>query len=219
MADEPVGDVKSGGGAGTPTISAESYPRMSDQVSGDESGIVPQNARPAEWPKKIRMLTAAELDRLTIDNSGRFYWDGQLVNYETRALLTDSKPASLEQSLDILDRAAHELRERKAPAPIEGAPLPQMIGDTADSYRDDATHLSRALSIPHVTRVAEPVRLTLTRLQSFGLVVAIVCITLGAVGVAASGLVAAHQWGCRTGMIEAACPAPPPAPQRPDIPA
>jgi hypothetical protein len=50
-------------------MSAEQY----TEVGGDESGIVPpQSSRPPEWPKKIRTLTAAELDRLTIDSSGRF---------------------------------------------------------------------------------------------------------------------------------------------------
>ena len=50
-------------------MSTDPYP----EVSGDESGIVPpQSARASEWPKKLRTLTAAELDRLTIDDSGRF---------------------------------------------------------------------------------------------------------------------------------------------------
>jgi hypothetical protein len=216
MADESVGGVKSDGGAESSAVSAEPYP----EVSGDESGIVPpQNDRPTEWPKKIRTLTAAELDRLTIDSSGRFYWDGKLVNYETRTLgATDATPVSLEQSLDILERAAHEFSERKVPVPIEGAQLPRMA--EAGSHRDHAAHLAEALAAPHVIRTTEQVRLTLTGLQSFGLAFAILGIALGAFGVAASGLVAAHQWGCRTGMIQAACPAPPPpAPQPPDIPA
>src|SRR5262245_20232707 len=53
------------------------------EVTADESGIGPQQGnRPPDWPKKIRTLTATELDRLTIDSAGRFYWDGRLVNYE-----------------------------------------------------------------------------------------------------------------------------------------
>ena len=49
-------------------MSTDPYP----EVSVDESGIVPpQGARTSEWPKKLRTLTAAELDRLTIDDSGR----------------------------------------------------------------------------------------------------------------------------------------------------
>ncbi len=60
-------------------MSTDQYPEVSD----DDAGIVPpQSGRGAEWPKKIRTLTAAELDRLTIDAAGRFYWDGRLVNYE-----------------------------------------------------------------------------------------------------------------------------------------
>ena len=45
--------------------STEPYP----EVTADESGIVPhQSSRAPEWPKKIRTLTATELDRLTIDS-------------------------------------------------------------------------------------------------------------------------------------------------------
>ena len=47
--------------------STEPYP----EVNVDESGIVPaQTGRAPEWPKKIRTLTATELDRLTIDDTG-----------------------------------------------------------------------------------------------------------------------------------------------------
>src|SRR6185503_8693778 len=97
-------------------MSTDPYP----EVSVDESGIVPpQGARAPEWPKKLRTLTAAELDRLTIDNSGRFYWDGKLVNYDSQPKqLTDNN--SLDRSMDILDRASYELGGRKMPATIEG---------------------------------------------------------------------------------------------------
>ena len=90
-------------------MSTDPYP----EVSVDESGIVPpQGARASEWPKKLRTLTAAELDRLTIDNSGRFYWDGKLVNYDTRTKqLTDQNSNSLDRSMDIIDRAS--LRARR----------------------------------------------------------------------------------------------------------
>src|SRR5689334_8447840 len=99
-------------------MSTDPYP----EVSVDESGIVPpQGARTSEWPKKLRTLTAAELDRLTIDNSGRFYWDGKLVNYDTSPKqLSDKTSESLDRSLDILDRASYELGGRKTPATIEG---------------------------------------------------------------------------------------------------
>src|ERR1041385_1280693 len=100
-------------------MSTEPYP----EVSGDESGIVPpQSARTSEWPKKLRTLTAAELDRLTIDNSGRFYWDGKLVNYDTgtKQLTDKTSSESLEHSMDILDRATRDLTSRKTPTTIEG---------------------------------------------------------------------------------------------------
>src|SRR4030081_3759067 len=99
-------------------MSTDPYP----EVSVDESGIVPpQGARPSEWPKKLRTLTAAELDRLTIDNSGRFYWDGKLVKYDPGAKHPPEKtPESLEPSMDIPDRASRDLGGRKSPATIEG---------------------------------------------------------------------------------------------------
>src|SRR3954452_25462415 len=99
-------------------MSTDPYP----EVSVDESGIVPpQGARPSEWPKKLRTLTAAELDRLTIDDSGRFYWDGKLVSYDTQTKqLTDQNSDSLDRSLDMLDRASFDLGGGKTPATIEG---------------------------------------------------------------------------------------------------
>ena len=196
-------------------MSAEPY----TDVSGDESGIVPpQSSRPPEWPKKIRTLTAAELDRLTIDSSGRFYWDGKLVNYEA------PKPKGapddlLDRSMDILDRAAHELGEHPVPAPIEGGE-PSPAGDYAVVGHDHAASLAEALAAQPSIRITEQARLTLTRWQSFALTLAIIGIAIGSFGVAASGFVAAHEWGCRTGMIRSACPPPPsPPPRRPDIPA
>src|SRR5688500_16982564 len=105
---------------------------MSDpypEVTVDESGIVPpQSGRNPDWPKKIRTLTAAELDRLTIDSAGRFSSDGELVNYEPpqqpKPAEAATPPESLDRNaLDILDRAAYDLGERKVPEPIEGAEL------------------------------------------------------------------------------------------------
>src|ERR1044072_6792021 len=98
-------------------MSTDPYP----EVRGDESGIVPpQNTRPPEWPKKLRTLTAAELDRLPVDNGGRFYWDGKLVDYGTDAKPQADRTAdSLTRSLDILDRASYDLGGRKMTT-IEG---------------------------------------------------------------------------------------------------
>jgi hypothetical protein len=108
-------------------MSAE-YPEVSD----DDAGIVPpQGGRGAEWPKKIRTLTAAELDRLTIDAAGRFYWDGRIVNYEPPAPpkpVVEEMPAedpsvdALDRSaMEILDRAAFELSDRTPVEPLEGS--------------------------------------------------------------------------------------------------
>src|SRR5512142_3239649 len=110
-------------------MSTEPYP----EPNVDESGIGPQQTQQhgPEWPKKIRTLTASELDRLTIDSSGRFYWDGKLVNYEPPEARAGLSAESREQSaLDMLDRAVHDLGDNKPPSPIEGATLPGLHSST-----------------------------------------------------------------------------------------
>ena len=71
-------------------------------------------------------LTAAELDRLTIDAAGRFYWDGRLVNYEppvppkppVEEKRVDNSMDALDRSaMELLDRAALELSDRKTTDP------------------------------------------------------------------------------------------------------
>ncbi|HXF87042.1 MAG TPA: hypothetical protein VNK48_01650 [Xanthobacteraceae bacterium] len=62
-------------------------------------------------------------------------------------------------------------------------------------------------------------RLTLTRWQSAGLTVAIAALVVGALGMAASGWVAAYHWSCRTGFATTYCtPASTPVPQAPALP-
>src|SRR5260221_14494166 len=105
-------------------MSTEPYP----EVNVDESGIVPPQAgRSPEWPKKIRTLTATELDRLTIDDTGRFYWDGKLVNYEPRDFKSPSdKPSEsvhsspdVHSSHDVADRDPYGFHDAKAHEPAE----------------------------------------------------------------------------------------------------
>jgi hypothetical protein len=211
-------------------MSNEPYP----EVTGDESAIVPpQGGRAPEWPKKIRTLTAAELDRLTIDSAGRFYWDNKLVNYEL-----SPKPGELEQTsphaadrsaMDIIDRAVQELGDHRKPSPIEGATLPklgsgelQAVDLDAARQSADLAQLAQLESVISAVRIPERLRLTLTRWQALGAVIVVLGIAIGATGVAAYGLVAAHDWACRIGAVSTHCPAPPaPPPRVPrvDIPA
>src|SRR6266702_192213 len=120
-------------------MSTERYP----EVNVDESGIVPPQAgRSPEWPKKIRTLTATELDRLTIDDSGRFYWDGKLVNYEPRDFKSSSdKPSDppARSSTDVAERDPYGFHEAKSQEPLEGAELDQSdhSHDRAVAHRDD----------------------------------------------------------------------------------
>jgi hypothetical protein len=226
-------------------MSTDSYPEVSVD---DESGIGPsQTARPAEWPKKIRTLTAAELDRLTIDHNGRFYWDGKLVNYEPPQSRPQDEKASESHdttSIDTLDRPDYDIGDHRTPEPIEGAEIPGSA--EARARREDmravdldalATPAAAAASAVE-TRALEPraaegariasaiqttdrLRLSLSRWQSLGAIIVVLWVMIGATGMAAYGLVVAHDWGCRIGLITNYCPASPMTkpPVRPDIPA
>ena len=206
-------------------MSTDPYP----EVSVDESGIVPpQGARPSEWPKKLRTLTAAELDRLTIDNSGRFYWDGKLVNYDTGTKqITDKTSESLEHSMDLLDRASRDLGARKSPTTIEGQ-LAEPAGSSGEPGAVDldvvrakgAAAVADALAPPPpAIRTADHTRLKLSRGQTAGAVIVVLAIAIGAIGMATYGYVAARDWGCKTGAFQSGCPAPNVPPPRADIPA
>ncbi len=206
-------------------MSTDPYP----EVSVDESGIVPpQGARPSEWPKKLRTLTAAELDRLTIDNSGRFYWDGKLVNYDTGTKqLTDKTSESLEHSMDLLDRASRDLGARKSPTTIEGQ-LAEPAGSSDEPGAVDldvvrargAAAVADALAPPPpAIRTTDHTRLKLSRGQTAGAVIVVLAIAIGAIGMATYGYVAARDWGCKTGAFQNGCPAVNVPPPRADIPA
>lgn len=202
-------------------MSPDPYP----EVSGDESGIVPpQSTRPSEWPKKLRTLTAAELDRLTIDNTGRFYWDGKLVSYDSGSKQVTSKSSdTFDRSMDLLDRTSSDFGGSKSPATIEGE-LARLDALSRESRAVDL-NVSRAKevetdSVAHIVRGNDQRRLTLSNWQTAGAVIAVVCIVIGAFGMATYGYVAAREWGCKTGTFQSGCPAvqaQPPA--RPDIPA
>jgi hypothetical protein len=208
-------------------MSTDPYP----EVTVDESGLVPpQGARTSEWPKKLRTLTAAELDRLTIDNSGRFYWDGKLVSYDTQQKqLTDQNSNSLDRSMDIIDRATYELGGSKTPATIEGeltpAEAPSAPSDRAQAVDLDvvraevAAALAEATPAPAVTTTIEQKHLTLSGWQKFGALIVVLGIAVGAFGMATYGYVAARDWGCKTGAFQKGCPVEKAAPQRADIPA
>jgi hypothetical protein len=207
-------------------MSTEPYP----EVSVDESGIVPpQAARPSEWPKKLRTLTAAELDRLTIDNSGRFYWDGKLVNYDTgtKQLTDKTSSESLEQSMDLLDRATRDLAGHKSPATIEGRLAEPAAFDDEPGVVDlnvvrarGAAAVADALAPPPpASHTADHTRLRLSRGQTAGAVIVVLAIAIGAIGMATYGYVAARDWGCKTGAFQSGCPAVNVPSPRADIPA
>jgi hypothetical protein len=211
-------------------------------TTGDESGIVPpQSNRAPDWPKKIRTLTATELDRLTIDSAGRFYWDGRLVNYEppqpakSAASQTDRTPVEAEPSV-------YGNEDHKTPDPIEGADLDRPVDTQSQAlaHRDEHIHdlddvratrtlhhhsatggeISDVVATP-IVNIPDRMRISMTRWQSLGAIIVVLCALLVSLGVAALGLATAHEWGCRTGVIQTHCPGTPgggPA-ARTDIPA
>jgi hypothetical protein len=214
------------------------------ELSGEDSALVPQNTPKAEWPKKIRALTATELDRLAIDAEGRFYWDSKLVNYHVR------QPTGI-SAVDAFDRAAFEIIDRAAlvrqSSPSDGTgPSSDSVKVTsgADMKLTGQSRLSALVApasdlrkpetrqadyqpaeqprfIAPTIRLPQKMRVTLSGSQSLGLFVVITAFLLGAAGVAAQGWVAAHDWSCRTGLIVKYCgkaPASTPA-ARPDFPA
>jgi hypothetical protein len=199
----------------------ETYP----EVGGEESGLVPPQGHKGEWPKKIRTLTAVELDRLTIDGDGRFYWDGRLVNYEAQR--QEARPADLD-ALAILDRAAVELSGQP-----QGAGDPQAYGDAPaveQHYQPVTVAPAAAVQAAPVAMPAlapayvrpDKVRISLSPLQAIGAFLVFIGFLAGVFGVAASGFVAAHEWGCKAGLVKSYCPTPPAAPKEParaDIPA
>ena len=230
------------------TERTDQYP----EVSGEDAGLVPpQGGSKAEWPKKIRTLTASELDRLTIDGLGRFYWDGKLVNYDAGSGRMEQKPVDLDQhAMDLLDRTARELsdpnsaearpetaQQHESAAPVETTAAPELSPTPADALAPLAPATSSTANSPAPSPVVEvrrqqvllptgargeSVRLNLSRWQSIGLIIIVLSFLIGAAGIAASGFVAAHDWGCRAGWVKSNCPAPAPepkAPARPDIPA
>src|SRR3954468_555690 len=202
-------------------MSEEANPEV--KLNVDESGIVAsQNARPSEWPKKLRTLTAAELDRLTIDSHGRFYWDGVLVNYDTGAkqIATEKTPDSLDRSLEILDRASVDLGARRAPTTIEGQ-LAEPAGSSADpsAVKLDVPRTQASPAAATVIRGADQTRVTLSGWQMLAAMIVVLAIVIGAAGMATYGYVAARDWGCKTGAIHDGCPAREKAPPRVDLPA
>ncbi len=197
-------------------------------VTADESGIVPpQASRPPEWPKKLRTLTAAELDRLTIDSSGRFYWDGKIVNYDTGPKqLTNQSSDSLDRSLEMLERTSFDLGGRKTPATIEGQ-LAEPAGSSAEpgAVDLDIVRAQAAAAVAEATMGmgvrSDRTHVMLSRGQTVGAVIVVLAMAIGAFSMATYGYVAARDWGCKTGAFKDGCPVIPVVkpPERPDIPA
>ncbi len=212
------------------TDRTDQYP----EVSAEDTALVPpQGTAKSEWPKKIRTLTAAELDRLTIDALGRFHWDGKLVNYDIHPSRIE-KPVDLDQhAMELLDRTARELADPHSlpePEPVH-VEAPALAATPSDALAPAApsTPVSVAAPIVEVRRqellVAAPAqpetkRVRFTLLQSIGIFFAVLGLLGAAAGVALSSFVAANEWGCKVGWVKSYCPAPPPAPAppaRPDI--
>ena len=142
------------------TERTDQYP----EVGGEDAGLVPPQDAKADWPKKIRTLTASELDRLTIDGLGRFYWDGKLVNYDAHPSRIESKPVDLDQhAMDLLGarivrpargavRRSHGCHRNAARARSRGSRGAD--GNTVRPTR--AEHCRRFGGCRHFSRCANP---------------------------------------------------------------
>src|SRR4051794_1910687 len=129
-------------------MSTEPHP----EINVDESGIGPQQEdRGPDWPKKIRTLTANELDRLTIDSAGRFYWDGKLVNYQPPDAPKPAADKSAEPpsrpSSDVLDHDPYSFDQPKPDEHAEHAHTEAGETERTDdaqihpvAHRDDRFH-------------------------------------------------------------------------------
>src|SRR5262245_32554483 len=131
------------------TERTDQYPEVSDE----DAGIVPPQGGPkSEWPKKIRTLTANELDRLTIDGLGRFYWDGKLVNYESDPSRSDQKAVDPDQrAMDLLDRTARELADPNATPSSSDSALSEATATSDTTASTDAassTSMSELAATP-----------------------------------------------------------------------
>lgn len=210
---------------------------MTDQHSepaNDETGIVPPQPKP-EWPKKIRTLTAAELDRLTIDDEGRFYWDGHVVNYQPPEAPAEPESQPIDHdAMALLDRAAREL-SGQPPIDSRTDAIAPSVQAVEIHQPEPVSAMTTVATVPGSSAVGpmtivdmarrepnEKVQVRLSFLQSLLLILIVVGVVIGAIGVAASGLVSALDWGCRINVVKGSCPPPPPAPRPPpriDIPA
>ncbi len=172
--------------------------------------------------------------------------DLSLTDPKPAPLPSSSPEAEAEQASDRLEplspsyieRAAREMAARRPRRP--GAALNRPIGGTTQllpaGHTTLTVEMARMRQVTTVPLPGAPVppgvrapfrptfddhfRLTLTRWQSAGLAVAIAALVVGALGMAASGWVAAYHWSCRAGLATTYC-APPPAPSpspRPEIP-
>ena len=92
-------------------MNGDQYP----EVSGDDAGIVPpQGGRGSEWPKKIRTLTAAELDLLFVlcRNPGRVLSRDHILD-----LTHGHASVPFDRSVDILISRIRKKIERDPRAP------------------------------------------------------------------------------------------------------
>lgn len=217
-----------------------SIDQYSRHANDDESGLGPHQTEPsADWPRKIRSLSTDDLDRLTIDSAGRFYWDGQLVNYgfakpdgqlidprELSTLASPHKettttggtpmadPASSKSTDSTLDAIAEALA---AATPVKDETPTVVVAAPAAAPASVASAPAAPRGpIPVTVPVAEgPRRFKLSAWQSIGAFFGVLSLLIGAAGLAASGFASAHEYGCRAGFVTAYCPPKPVAPARP----
>ncbi|HWP25405.1 MAG TPA: hypothetical protein VNL39_03585 [Xanthobacteraceae bacterium] len=111
--------------------------------------------------------------------------------------------------------------------PVSGGVRPPPVSDATLKVEAVRMRQITAVPLPGTQAGRAPFRPTfddhfrfaLTGWQSAGLTVAIAALVVGALGMAASGWVAAYHWSCRTGLATTYCtPVSTPHPQTPALP-
>jgi hypothetical protein len=143
--------------------------------------------------------------------------------------------------MEVIDRAVHDLADQHTAEtaednePVRAAEVavrheeirhdePAAVDFDTIRPAPDALVPHEAAEIAvstHVIRGSDVMRLKLSRWQSFGAILMVLGVIIGASGMAAYGFVAAHEWGCRTGLVQSYCGAAPVSRpgSRSDIPA
>ena len=73
-------------------------------------------------------------------------------------------------------------------------------------HHDMGAEMSEAYVAPTI-QIPDRIRVSMTRWQALGAIIVVLCLMVGAMGLAVFSFIAVHDWGCRAGLIQSSCPA------------